>query len=111
SLIQNWLQGLCSVPEFSHLEPYIPGAIAIIILDKVASARYSEADLYFKVSGLLGEHPTIENQTLSLSLDNYFGRMRGQRKRFIPEFRQYQALRQRIIATERSRLKLHEFKA
>ena len=77
----------------------------------MASARYSEADLYFKVSGLLGEHPTIENQTLSLSLDNYFSRMRGQRKRFIPEFRQYQALRQRIVTEERSRLKLHEFKA
>ncbi|MGG4609179.1 DNA repair ATPase [Providencia sp. Me31A] len=111
SLIQNWLQGLCSVPEFSHLVPYIPGAIAIIILDKVSSARYSEADLYFKVSGLLGEHPTIENQTLSLSLDNYFSRMRGQRKRFIPEFRQYQALRQNLVAKERERLKLHEFKA
>ncbi|MBO0160492.1 hypothetical protein, partial [Vibrio parahaemolyticus] len=72
------------MPEFAHLTPYIPGAIAIIILDKVASARYSEADLYFKVNGLLGEHPTIENQTLSLSLDNYFSRMRFQRKRFIP---------------------------
>ena len=111
SLIQNWLQGLCSIPEFAHLMPYIPGAIAIIILDKVASARYSEADLYFKVSGLLGEHSTIENQTLSLSLDNYFSRMRGQRKRFVPAFRRYQALRQRIATQERSRLKLHEFKA
>lgn len=111
SLVQNWLQGLCSTPEFSHLVPYIPGAIAIIILDKAASARFSEADLYFKVNGLLGEHATIENQTLSLSLDNYFSRMRGQRKRFIPEFRQYQALRQQIVTEERSRLKLHEYKA
>ncbi|MEX0424870.1 DNA repair ATPase [Providencia rettgeri] len=111
SLVQNWLQGLCSTPEFAHLAPYIPGAIAIIILDKVASARFSEADLYFKVNGLLGEHATIENQTLSLSLDNYFSRMRGQRKRFIPEFRQYQALRQQIVTEERSRLKLHEYKA
>lgn len=111
ALIQNWLQGLCSVPEFAHLTPYIPGAIAIIILDKVASARYSEADLYFKVNGLLGEHPTIENQTLSLSLDNYFSRMRFQRKRFIPAFREYQALRQRVVIEERRRLKLHEFKA
>lgn len=99
------------MPEFAHLTPYIPGAIAIIILDKVASARYSEADLYFKVNGLLGEHPTIENQTLSLSLDNYFSRMRFQRKRFIPAFREYQALRQRIVIEERRRLKLHEFKA
>ncbi|MEX5730298.1 DNA repair ATPase [Providencia hangzhouensis] len=111
SLVQNWLQGLCSTPEFSHLVPYIPGAIAIIILDKAASARFSEADLYFKVNGLLGEHATIENQTLSLSLNNYFSRMRGQRKRFIPEFRQYQALRQQIVTEERSRLKLHEYKA
>ncbi|MEQ4889840.1 DNA repair protein, partial [Klebsiella oxytoca] len=41
ALIQNWLQGLCSIAEFAHLTPYIPGAIAIIILDKAASARYS----------------------------------------------------------------------
>ncbi|MTC25425.1 AAA domain-containing protein, partial [Providencia alcalifaciens] len=111
ALLQNWLQGLCSIEEFAHLRPYIPGAIAIIILDKMASARYSEADLYFKVSGLLGDHPTIHNQTLSLSLDDYFSRMREQRKQFIPAFRQYQALRQRIVSEERSRLKLHEFKA
>ena len=111
SLLQNWLQGLCSIDEFTHLRPYIPGAIAIIILDKVASARYSEADLYFKVTGLLGDHPTIHNQTLSLSLDDFFSRMREQRKQFIPAFRQYQALRQRIVSEERSRLKLHEFKA
>ncbi|OAT32612.1 DNA repair ATPase [Proteus myxofaciens] len=111
ALIQNWLQGLCSLPEYTHLSPYIPGAIAIVILDKVASARYSEVDLYFTVNGLLGSHPTIENQTLSLSLDNYFRRMREQRKRFIPAFRQYLALRQRIINEERIRLKLHEFKA
>ncbi|HHR6080543.1 TPA: DNA repair ATPase [Providencia alcalifaciens] len=111
SLLQNWLQGLCSTDEFAHLRPYIPGAIAIIILDKMASARYSEADLYFKVTGLLGDHPTIHNQTLSLSLDDFFSRMRQQRKQFIPAFRQYQALRQRIVSEERSRLKLHEFKA
>ncbi|HED3891746.1 TPA: DNA repair ATPase [Morganella morganii] len=111
ALIKNWLQGLCSMTEFAHLMPYIPGAIAIIILDKAASSRYSEADLYFKVNGLLGEHPTIENQTLSLSLDNYFSRMRRQRKQFIPAFREYQSLRQRIVTEERRRLKLHEFKA
>lgn len=111
ALIKNWLQGLCSMTEFAHLMPYIPGAIAIIILDKAASSRYSEADLYFKVNGLLGEHPTIENQTLSLSLDNYFSRMLRQRKQFIPAFREYQSLRQRIVTEERRRLKLHEFKA
>lgn len=111
ALLQNWLQGLCSIDEFAHLRPYIPGAIAIIILDKMASARYSEADLYFKVTGLLGDHPTIHIQTLSLSLDDFFSRMREQRKQFIPAFRQYQALRQRIVSEERSRLKLHEFKA
>lgn len=111
ALIQNWLQGLCSLPDYAELSPYIPGAIAIIILDKVASARYSEADLYFTVTGLLGSHPTIENQALSLSLDDYFSRMRGQRKNFIPAFRQYLTLRQKIVSDERERLKLHEFKA
>lgn len=111
ALIQNWLQGLCSQADHAHLTPYIPGAIAIIMLDKIASARYSEVDLYFKVNGLLGEHPTIENQTLSLSLDDYFSRMRGQRKTFIPAFNHYLTLRQKIVLEERQRLKLDEFKA
>lgn len=111
ALIQNWLQGLCSQADYAHLTPYIPGAIAIIMLDKIASARYSEVDLYFKVNGLLGEHPTIENQTLSLSLDDYFSRMRGQRKTFIPAFNHYLTLRQKIVLEERQRLKLDEFKA
>ncbi|MEI9747233.1 DNA repair ATPase [Moellerella wisconsensis] len=110
-LIQNWLQGLCSRAEYSHLAPYIPGAIAVLMLEKTATARYSEVDLYFKVSGLLGEHPLIDNTTLHLSLDNYFSRMREQRKQFIPAFRQYQELRQQVLTTERQRIRLHEFKA
>lgn len=100
----------CALADYAHLTPYIPGAIAIIMLDKIAYARYSEVDLYFKVNGLLGEHPTIENQTLSLSLDDYFSRMRGQRKNLIPAFNHYLTLRQKIVLEERQRLKLDEFK-
>ncbi len=111
ALIENWLRGLCSRSEYSHLIPYIPGAIAVIITEKGAAARYSEVDLYFKVTDLLGEHPLIQNSTLHLSLDDYFGRMRKQRKRFIPNFRHYQELRQQVLTEERQRIRLHEFKA
>ncbi|MBD2795754.1 DNA repair ATPase [Xenorhabdus sp. 18] len=110
-LVENWLNGLCSLPKFAALTGYISEAVALVLLEKALNARFSEVDLHFTVTGLIGEHPSIVNQTLTLSLDDYFCRMRQQRKVFIPAYHHYQALRQGILNEQRKILRLHEFKA
>ncbi|WP_140919241.1 DNA repair ATPase [Limnobaculum xujianqingii] len=110
-LIENWLKGLCTLPEYQGLREYIPEAVVLMLLDKSVVTRFSEVDLHFSVSDLMGEHPRIQQQTLTLSLDDYFSRMRYQRKVFIPAYQRYQSVRQQVLNQQRSELRLHEFKA
>ncbi|WP_347254533.1 DNA repair ATPase [Leminorella grimontii] len=111
SLIENWLKGLCSLPEYASLCDYVAEAVVLTLLDKSATARFSEADLHFTVSDLMGEHPLIVDRSLLLRLDDYFVRMRKQRKVFIPGYQRYQSLRQEALNEQRNALRLHEFKA
>ncbi|MBD2780655.1 DNA repair ATPase [Xenorhabdus szentirmaii] len=110
-LVENWLNGLCTLSEFAPLKGYISESVALVLLDKTINTRFSEADLHFTVTDLIGEHPSIVNQTLTLSLDDYFCRMRNQRKVFIPAYHHYQELRQQVLSQQRQSLRLHEFKA
>src|SRR5690606_10709396 len=72
--------------------------------------RIVEADLRFRVDGLLGEHPRIREGVLELSLDDFFQRLRHHRTQVLPALRRYQALRQAVLERERAALRLEEFR-
>lgn len=118
-LAENWLIGLCTMPAYSQLTTYIAEAVALTLLSNQSSTansntvttRFSEVDLEVTITDLLGEHPTIKDRSLTIKLDDYFSRMRRQRKQFIPGFRQYQSLRQEVLVQQRQTLRLNEFKA
>jgi len=110
ALVDNWLQGLCDQGELSDLARYIPEAVALALLPEGQSRRVTEVDLRFAVEELMGDHPRIEGQQLMLSLDDYFERLENHRRRFLPQLRRYQALRQDVIGREREALRLSEFK-
>lgn len=112
-LAENWLSGLCSLEEFAHLSEYIPEAIVLELLPPAAGLvrRVSEVDLRFTVTGLLGEHPRIKQQQMTLTVDDFFNRIRRHRKVFIPHYQQYQVIRQEILSQQREALRISEFKA
>ena len=113
TFVENWLRGLTTLPEYQHLVAYIDEAIALILLQGQTnlSLHIREVDLEFIVTDLMGEHSLIKNRSLTIKLDDYFSRMRLQRKFFIPGYHRYQRLRQQILAEQRSLLRLSEFKA
>ena len=110
ALVENWLQGLCSEGEFAELSNYIAEATALLLLPESLPRRITELDLRFSLEGLLGEHPRIHEQRLTLALDDFFARLREHRQRFLPGLARYQALRQEIVSREREALRLAEFK-
>lgn len=113
TFVENWLRGLTTLPEYQTLTSYIDEAVALILLQGQSnlSLHISEVDLEFTVNDLMGEHPLIKNRSLTIRLDDYFSRMRLQRKFFIPGYHRYQNLRQQILADQRALLRLNEFKA
>ncbi|WP_405880176.1 MULTISPECIES: DNA repair ATPase [unclassified Streptomyces] len=73
--------------------------------------RYeSDARLTETVGGLLGTHPRIEAGALSLRVDEFLGKTREFRASDVPGHRAYQRRRTALVAAERARLRLDEFR-
>lgn len=115
-LSSAWLNALIqekadSNPQLSRLASYIPEAVAIINAEQRTERRDAEVDLELSVDGLLGDHPNIQNRQLQFSLDDFLQRLNHHRLVVVPGYHRYLQLRQEVIASEREKLRLHEFKA
>ena len=110
ALAMHWVEALARRPEFATHAPYAAEAAAWLVLDTRFPSKATESALDAQVTGLLGEHPRIVEGRMQLSVDDWSARVRRHRESFVPGFQRYQALRQQIIARERRRLRLEEFK-
>ncbi|MFI5554810.1 DNA repair ATPase [Streptomyces sp. NPDC051738] len=73
--------------------------------------RYeSHAPLTETVEGLLGTHPRITGRTLTVRIDEILARTREFRVREVPAHRAYQRRRTALVAAERTRLRLDEYR-
>ena len=110
---ENALKGLCHKDPTGTLAPlasYIPGAIVLCLIGENFPMRYTETDLFFTVSDMMGTHPRIVNQQMTISVDGFFERVRKHLRVFLPNLQRYHAIRQNIIQHERATLKLDDFK-
>ncbi|MFJ8541159.1 DNA repair ATPase [Streptomyces sp. NPDC093586] len=69
-----------------------------------------DAPLTETVRGLLGTHPRVTGGTLPLRLDEFLARTRAFRTHDLPGHRAYQRRRGTLLAAERARLRLDEYR-
>ena len=115
-LTTAWLQALLEdsgleEKALDQLARYIPEAVAMINADERLDRRLTEVDVELTVEGLLGDHSSIENRTLSFALDSYLQRMEEHRFEVVPAYHHYLQLRQDVISEKRDELRLEQFKA
>jgi len=111
SLAAAWLNALVKDKNLAHLKHYIPEAIALIKSDQRLERRFTEVDLELSVSNLMGDHPRIQNRSMSFAVDSFVQRLTHHRLHTVPQYRHYLQIRQEIIERERKALRLSEFKA
>ncbi|MFF0312866.1 DNA repair ATPase [Streptosporangium sp. NPDC004379] len=100
-LVRAWLEAFEPSAD-------LPEAVAVLLCD---TARYdSPAALTVRVGGLLGAHPRITGGALELRLDEFLGRTRRFRERRVPAYRAYRRRRDELVAAERARLRLEEYR-
>ncbi|RSN17655.1 DNA repair ATPase [Streptomyces sp. WAC 05977] len=105
-LAEAWLRSF--VDSAGLPDDELAEAVAIELADL---PRYdSSAELSATVDGLLGSHPRIVNRSLTLRLDETLARTLRFRRDRVPGFRAYQRLRNDLVAAERDRLRLTEYK-
>jgi len=111
-----WLSALLdsrreSQAEAQPLIDYIPEAVALINAEDRLERRHSQVDLQLSVKGLLGEHRRIEDRQLNFSVDSFLARLEHHHQEVVPAYKRYLSLRQELLASEKEKLRLHEFKA
>jgi len=111
NLTAAWLQALVKDQQLEHLQRYIPEAVAVLKTDQRLDRRYTEVELELHVSGLLGEHPRIQDRALAFAVDEFVQRLAQHRYEVVPQYQRYLQLRQQIVEQERYTLRLNEFKA
>ncbi|WP_405515249.1 DNA repair ATPase [Streptomyces canus] len=73
--------------------------------------RYeSDATLTQSVEGLLGAHPRISGRRLTIRVDEFLARAREFRAQEVPAHRAYQRRRAALVAAERTRLRMDEYR-
>jgi hypothetical protein len=110
-LASTWLHALVAhVPETSAQTHALPEAVAILATGTSLEREENSAQLSATVVGLLGQHPRIHSQTAEIRLDEFLDRLYQYSHVHVPAYREYRALRQSIVARERDRLRLEEYK-
>lgn len=110
-LSNAWLQALVDNKQLTQLRRYIPEAIALLNTDQRLDRRLTQVDLEFRVEGLLGEHPLIQDRCLLLSLDAFLEKVERHQREFVPAYRSFLQARQNFLEQQRKQLRLQDFKA
>ena len=112
ALAAAWLGAFVSTADdaTAALGHYLPEAAAELVTGRTLARRSVKVEPQVTVDGLLGEHPRVLAGTLELRLDEYLARLKRHTEHVVPEYRRYQAARQRVIDDARGTLRLDEYK-
>ncbi|MFD3659942.1 DNA repair ATPase [Streptomyces sp. NPDC058659] len=108
-LVEAWLTSYASASGARPDEGVLAEAVAVELctgLDRYEVA----APTTTTVIGLLGSHPRVRARALELRLDDFLARTRIFVSQDVPAFRAYQRQRAELVATERARLRLDEYR-
>ncbi|UOE22109.1 DNA repair ATPase [Thermobifida halotolerans] len=87
----------------------LPEAVALLLAADLE--RYEPSGpLTATVEGLLGAHPRVRERRLELRLDQTLERLRRFRAERVPAYRAYLRRRNELVAAERARLRLDEYR-
>ncbi len=85
-------------------------AAVALVTDGKLDRSPSQATVTADVTGLLGQHPRIQERVLPLRLDEFLDRLRQFDQHRVVGFRGFRAARQALLKRERTRLRVDEFK-
>ncbi|MFF5719806.1 DNA repair ATPase [Streptomyces buecherae] len=109
-LVHGWLTAYAAAGGRNEVEPGdLAEAVAIEICPGL-DRRAVEAELTARVEGLLGTHPRVVGRALELRIDEFHARTSDFAARVVPGFRAYQRRRAELVAAERARLRIAEYR-
>jgi hypothetical protein len=110
-LASSWIDGLLQFqPQPDHAFAR-DEAVALMILNDSLPLQVNTVTIQQSVTGLLGDHPRIDNQTLYLELPEFLLRLHRYSNTVVPEFERFKVRRSELIEASRKQLRIEDFKA
>lgn len=110
-LVLAWLAAyLEQAEDATELAADLPEAVALALCDGAVPHYARAATLTATVPGLLGMHSRIIQRELTFRIDELSSRARRFRRERVPGFRAYLRRRTELVAAERDRLRLDEYR-
>ncbi|MBX5482196.1 MAG: DNA repair ATPase [Myxococcaceae bacterium] len=109
ALVHEWLTAWADAAK-QGAGAEIAEAEAIILCDRAIDREVSSARTVVELDGLLGNHPRISGQKLTLALDEFSERLFGYLRTGAPKYRAFRARLREILDAERRRLRVDELK-
>ncbi|MFE5515124.1 DNA repair ATPase [Streptomyces sp. NPDC056529] len=108
-LVEAWLTSYAAASG----EPLDGGVLTEAVAVELCPGleRYEvDAPTTATVTGLLGAHPRVRNRALDVRIDEFLSRTREFATVDVPAFRAYQERRAELVAAERARLRVDEYR-
>ncbi|EIJ43643.1 ATPase family protein associated with various cellular activities (AAA) [Beggiatoa alba B18LD] len=109
ALLNSWIIG---VYQNTPLSTERVLEISAIVLNQLQglNLQANTAQTQVMITGLLGQHPRLQNRQLILQLDTFLERLQQHETQIIPAYQAFRRLRQQVIDRERKNLRLQELK-
>jgi hypothetical protein len=84
-------------------------ATVLLLTDRKLDRDATSATVAAEVTGLLGQHPRLQERKLELRLDEFLARLNDFRQVRVPAYHAYRGLLRDLLERERKKLRLEEF--
>ena len=96
--------------RFKGASYLLPEVVALLLTGSALERAVSSAQGEIKVQGLLGQHARIDQQVMTLRLDEFLSRLNHYIRVRIPAYKAYRQMSSEVLEGTRKRLRLEELK-
>ena len=105
-----WLESFSTHQEMAVHSDVLAEAALFMLLEEQCQFYTSHADTEGVVEGLLGQHGQITDRKININYQEFTTRLRQFSHIHVPAFKDFHAQKQKLLAAQRKRLRLEEFK-
>ncbi len=109
-LQRDWVEAFLATRDDPIEADYADEVAALLLTGSFDVTRVVEASVFRNLTGMVGNHPLIENKTYRLNYNAFMMKLAAYQHEVVPRFEAYGRLKKELVDKERERLRLDEFR-
>ena len=109
-LLHDWIEAYLASAENQLSCDYIAEATCLLMRGQFGTRQVISASLQKELTGLIGNHASIQNGVYHFDLLNFLSRLAHFDAEAVPQFQRYEAAKHRLLRAKAEELRLESFK-